>query len=44
LNHTSSPFCSGYFGDRVSWTICLGWPWTAVLPVSVSSAWLDFTL
>jgi hypothetical protein len=44
LNHTSSPFCSGYFGDGVSWTICLGWPWTAVLPVSVSSAWLDFTL
>jgi hypothetical protein len=26
--HTSSPFCSGYSGDRVSRTICLGWPRT----------------
>jgi hypothetical protein len=26
LSQTSSPFCSGYFGDRISQTICLGWP------------------
>jgi hypothetical protein len=26
LSHTSSPFCSGYFGDGVSPTICLGCP------------------
>jgi hypothetical protein len=26
LSHTSSPFCSGYFGDGVSQTICLDWP------------------
>jgi hypothetical protein len=25
LNHTFSPFCSGYFGDRVL-LFCLGWP------------------
>jgi hypothetical protein len=24
LSHTFSPFCSGYFGDGVSWAICLG--------------------
>jgi hypothetical protein len=23
LSHTSTPFCSGYFGDGVLWTICL---------------------
>jgi hypothetical protein len=23
LSHISSPFYSGYFGDRISWTICL---------------------
>jgi hypothetical protein len=28
LSHTSSPFCSSYFGDGVLWTICLGWPQT----------------
>jgi hypothetical protein len=26
LSHTSSPFCSGYFGDGVSQIICQGWP------------------
>jgi hypothetical protein len=36
LNHTSSPFCSGYFGDGVSRTICPGWPQTTSLPISVS--------
>jgi hypothetical protein len=25
LSHTSSPFCSGYFGDGISRTICPGW-------------------
>jgi hypothetical protein len=36
LSHTSSPFCSGYFGDGVSPTICLGCPWTLILPISAS--------
>jgi hypothetical protein len=36
LSHTCSPFCSGYFGDGVSWTICLGWPQTSILPISAS--------
>jgi hypothetical protein len=34
LSHASSPFCCGYFGDGVSWTICLCWPWTTILPIS----------
>jgi hypothetical protein len=49
--HTSSPLCSGYFGDGVSWTICLGWPWTEILLISVSQvarrvtgAWLQHIL
>jgi hypothetical protein len=25
-----------YFWDRVLWTICLGWPWTAILVISAS--------
>jgi hypothetical protein len=29
-------FLSGYFEDIVSQTICLGWPWTVVLPISAS--------
>jgi hypothetical protein len=37
LNHISSPFCSAYFGDRVSQTICLGWPWTMILPMILAS-------
>jgi hypothetical protein len=37
LNHTSSSFCSGYFGDwGVSGTICLDWPQTVILPISAS--------
>jgi hypothetical protein len=32
LSHTSSPFCSSYFGDGVSWTICPDWLWTSILP------------
>jgi hypothetical protein len=37
LSHTSSPFCSGYFGDGgVSHTICLGWLQTAILLISAS--------
>jgi hypothetical protein len=36
LSHTSSAFCSGYFGDGVSWTICLGWPCTEILLISAS--------
>jgi hypothetical protein len=24
------------FQDRISWTICLGWLWTAILLISVS--------
>jgi hypothetical protein len=36
LSHTSSPFCSGSFGDGVSWTIYPGWPWTLILPISAS--------
>jgi hypothetical protein len=31
LSHTSSPFCYGWVGDGVLWTICLGWPWTSIL-------------
>jgi hypothetical protein len=30
------PFCSGYLGDKVPWTICLGRPWAMILPMSVS--------
>jgi hypothetical protein len=51
LNHTSSPFCSGYFGDEGSWTICRGWPQTAILLISdsqvgriisvIHGTWLD---
>jgi hypothetical protein len=32
----SSPFCSGYLGDEVLQTICLGWTWTANLLISAS--------
>jgi hypothetical protein len=34
LSHTSSSFCSDYFGDRVSQTICPGWHWTKILLTS----------
>jgi hypothetical protein len=36
LNHTSSPFCTGYVGDGVSQTVCLGWPLTVFLLISAS--------
>jgi hypothetical protein len=37
LSHTSSPVCSGYFGDGgISQTICPGWPRTAILQILVS--------
>jgi hypothetical protein len=37
LSHNSSSLCSGYFGDGgVSRIICLGWPWTVILQISVS--------
>jgi hypothetical protein len=36
LSHNSSPFCSGYFRDGVSRTICPGWPWTKALLISAS--------
>jgi hypothetical protein len=26
----------GFFQDRVSWTICLGWLWTSILLISAS--------
>jgi hypothetical protein len=32
----SDHFCSSYFGDWVSWTICLDSPWMVVLPPNVS--------
>jgi hypothetical protein len=34
--HTPSPLYSGYFGDRVSQTICLGWPQAMILQISAS--------
>jgi hypothetical protein len=36
LSHSSSPFCSGYFGDGILYTMCPGYPWTTVLPISAS--------
>jgi hypothetical protein len=38
LSHTSSPFCSGYFRDGISQSICPGWPWTFIFhpPISAS--------
>jgi hypothetical protein len=36
LSHTTSPFCSVYFGDGVWRTMCLGWPWTVVPLISTS--------
>jgi hypothetical protein len=34
FNHSLALYCVGYFLDRVSWTICLGWPQTAILQTS----------
>jgi hypothetical protein len=36
LSHTSSPFCSGCFGDGVSRKICLGWLQTLIFSMSAS--------
>jgi hypothetical protein len=36
LSHSASPFCVGYFLDRVSRTICLGWAQTKILLISAS--------
>jgi hypothetical protein len=36
LSHISSPFCYGYFVDRVSQTIFPGWAQTMILPISAS--------
>jgi hypothetical protein len=29
-------FVMGFFQDRVSWSICLGWLWTKIIPISAS--------
>jgi hypothetical protein len=36
LSYTSSSFCSGYFGDGVSGTISLDWPWIEIFLISAS--------
>jgi hypothetical protein len=37
LSHSNSPFfCDGFFQDRVSWTVCLGWLRTVMLLISAS--------
>jgi hypothetical protein len=36
LSHSTSPFCDGYFQDRISQTICLGWLGTMILLISAS--------
>jgi hypothetical protein len=34
LSHTSSSFCSGFFGDGgASQTFCLGWPQIDIFPI-----------
>jgi hypothetical protein len=34
--HSSSSFCSGYFGDGALQTICPGWPQTVAFQISAS--------
>jgi hypothetical protein len=36
LSHSSSPFCSGYFGDGVFQSICPGWSWNVIPTISAS--------
>jgi hypothetical protein len=36
LSHSTSPFCDWFFQDRILWTICTGWFWTGILPISAS--------
>jgi hypothetical protein len=38
LTWAKPPFCSGYFGDGISHTICLSWPPTSILPISAYQA------
>jgi hypothetical protein len=38
LSHSSSPFCSGYFGDGILQTVCLGWLPASILLISASQA------
>jgi hypothetical protein len=42
LQPTSSPFCSVYFGDGISRTICPGWPWTQILSLPTGYQWVDY--
>jgi hypothetical protein len=40
LNHSTNPFfVMGFFWDRVSWAICLGWLQTRIL--LISAFWVD---
>jgi hypothetical protein len=34
LEPCSNPFCSDYIGDGITRTICLGWSWPSILPLS----------
>jgi hypothetical protein len=34
LSYNSSPFCSGCFGDGVSWAICPGWSQNMILQMA----------
>jgi hypothetical protein len=36
LIHTSNPFCSCYFGNRVSQTVYQDWPWTKIILIPTS--------
>jgi hypothetical protein len=36
LSHFCSPFCSGYFRDGVSQTLCVDWPWSVILLISAT--------
>jgi hypothetical protein len=36
FRHPTSPFCQGFFWDRVLQIICLGWIWTAFLLICAS--------
>jgi hypothetical protein len=36
----------GFIQDRISWTICRGWPWTLILPISASQVarWIAWAI
>jgi hypothetical protein len=38
LSHASSLFCSGYFGDRISWIICPDRPLISVQVARITGA------